>query len=119
MKQPEGVGTRTSTTPTHPPAPSTRTPWVSHSSHQEVNYIFCSRNLFIKECERKSLWINPESDTMGLVAALISEREGLDHDSTSIQLFSREGYAIPLNDYTKDGMLDLKQNYIKFLSCNQ
>ena len=65
------------------------------------------------------MWINPESDTMGLVAALILEKEKLRPDSASIQLFSREGYALPLNDYTKDGMLDLKQNYIKFLSWNQ
>ena len=42
---------------------------------------------------------------MGLVATMILEREGLP-DSASIHLFSHEGYAIPLNDYTKNCMSD-------------
>ena len=81
------------------------------SSKCQIGYIFCSSDLFTVNSMKRSLYVDLEKDSMGFLADLILTNEGLPQDSTSIELFTHEGYPIVLNDYNKKGENTVYNNY--------
>ena len=69
----------------------------------QISYIFCSGDLFTVNCMKRPLYIDLEKDSMEFLANLILTNESLPQDSTSIELFTHEGYPIVLNDYNRKG----------------
>ena len=101
-----GLSTHAMSSAREAPIPQQKIPAVQRKtvpSICQISYIFCSDDVLTVTCKKRSLLIDLEKESMEFLARLILANENLPNDSTSIELFTHEGYPIVLNDYNREG----------------
>ena len=75
-----------------------------NSAVYQFKYIFCSDLMFVQHIEQQTLITDMDKETMSVLTDRILTKECLSHDSVAVELFTHEGYPLPLNDYNKQGV---------------
>ena len=74
-------------------------PSIKSKPSFKVGYILC-RDLFMKTQEVSYVAVNPEQDSMEFLIKQICERNSIDEEMLTLELFSQKGYALNVNIYT-------------------
>ena len=74
-------------------------PPVKSKPSFKVRYILC-HDLFMKTKEVSYVAVNPEQDSMEFLIKQICEKNSINEEMLTLELFSQKGYALNVNIYT-------------------